>query len=116
MSYNQTQMSQQMNYEALKNELRELEEEWKRIVADLQQARANQQPTFSIYADKQACERKIQDCRQKILHYEQSDESRQAVPDLTQKQFIIGTSSVRRKTDAALRKTVKKEDSPITQK
>jgi hypothetical protein len=86
----------------IRKQLAQLESELCSIRNDLSAARAAGHETGPIYSEKQEVENRI-----KRLEYDQRKYCDPATnttqtPDLKERQFIISTSSVRRKSDGAL--------------
>jgi chromosome segregation ATPase len=86
----------------IRKQLTELQTELNSIKKDLASARSAGHETGPIYSEKQDVENRI-----KKLEYDQRiycypTPNTPQVPDLKERQFIISTSTVRRKIDAAL--------------
>jgi len=106
---NQQPDAEQARTEELNTELENLKSDLEKTKGDLETARTNSQPTAPIYVEKQNLEERI---RSKELEIERHcrPHGRPRIPDMKTNQIIIGTGSVRRKSDASLVERRRKPD------
>src|SRR5687768_5159863 len=86
----------------INKQLTQLESELCSIRNDLAAARAAGHATGPIYSEKQEVENRIKRLESDQRKYCDTTTDTPQTPDLRERQFIISTSSVRRKSDAAL--------------
>ncbi|MDF2188383.1 hypothetical protein [Paraflavitalea sp. CAU 1676] len=106
----QQERDRKRRFDDCNKEIEALKIEIKNILDDIAIARKKEEPTGALFTEKQRLEDKL-----KLLEKERDrnkGSDKEFGPDLKKNQFIIGSSSVKRKVAAQLVRKVPRNDQP----